>query len=141
MRKYTQPRWSKTERKILYTSLGEGVEVKFISTQLPIRTDEAIIRQAQKLGYGLKTVDEVQYLYIGVKHRSKKDDDTVEVTLNTASTDTIKNGSSDILSENTLNTTNREAIYLAVKILDDNNLKIDPSIVCVLSTHILSTEL
>lgn len=139
MKNYNKPRWADEEHKYLCSSLYDGVELKNISYALPNRTENAIIRRVLNLGYRSETVDGNKMFYRGVKHRNRKMDDTVEVTLNTASTDAIHNVSNSILSENHSNATNKNAIYLALKILDDNSLKIEPKIVFELSAHILSS--
>lgn len=139
MKNYSRRKWTDKEDIFLSSLLHDGVELNDIAYKMTNRTYSAIRKRAFSLNYRSKTVDGITKFYKGVKHRSKKSDEIVEVSLQTLPTNSITNISEGILSKNSLNTTNKDAICLAMKILDDNGLKIEPKIVYELSTHILST--
>jgi len=71
-------RWGAEELKTLKLLLAEGVELNLLKQHLSNRSHDALHRQAQKYGYGVKTVDGVRVLYYGKKtrNRKKKADDT-----------------------------------------------------------------
>lgn len=73
-------RWSAEGRNTLQSLLTNGVELNLLKEHLPNRTHNAIHREAQKYGYGLKTIGNVARLYTGKKTRNrKKRDEKTEV--------------------------------------------------------------
>lgn len=65
-------RWIDADRKTLQSLLEEGVELNLLKEHLPNRTHDALHRESQKYGYGVKTVDGVRVLYYGKKTRNRK---------------------------------------------------------------------
>jgi len=65
-------RWSAEEQKTLESLLADGVELNLLKQYLPNRTDNAIHRQAQNYGYGVKTVNGETVLYFGKRTRNRK---------------------------------------------------------------------
>ena len=81
-------RWSAEERKNFRSLLSDGVELNILKKHFPSRSNDALHREAQKYGYGVKTVQGVKVLYFGKKtrNRKKKADDT---SASNEATDTI----------------------------------------------------
>ena len=65
-------RWSAEEHKTFKSLLANGVEINLLKQHLPNRTDNAIHRQAQNYGYGVKTVNGETVLYFGKRTRNRK---------------------------------------------------------------------
>jgi len=65
-------RWSAEEQETLKSLLADGVEINLLKKHLPNRTDNALHRQAQNYGYGVKTVNGATVLYFGKRTRNRK---------------------------------------------------------------------
>lgn len=137
-------RWSIEEDVILSDLLTDGIKLSVLDAALNSRTADAIIRRASSKGYRLETLkDGAKKLYHGVKRRKKhsKGKATEQNLAVTNSVTKSKTLDVDILSNNTLNSniciTGLDANSVAIKILCDNHLSIEPLIVYQLSQHIL----
>jgi len=54
-------RWSKEEHSILNAYVKDNVKIDVVLKLLPNRTHWALKRQAQLLGYGVKTIENIEY--------------------------------------------------------------------------------
>lgn len=139
-------RWTTQENNILSDLLLNGVEVKVLTDALVGRTQDAIIRRASSNGYRVVTKNGVKTFYHGIKRRSRQLKDTaIEQNLAVTNSDAISNIIQvDIVADNDYNSkifsTGLDANAIAIKMLNDHSLKIEPLIVYQLSEHILKQD-
>ena len=64
--------WSPEELNGLKNNIVDGVTVAEMESIIESRTATAIIKKAQQLNYGVKTIDGIQYFYSGLKSRTRR---------------------------------------------------------------------
>ncbi|MDD3597089.1 hypothetical protein [Sulfuricurvum sp.] len=134
--------WSSNELSTLLKHLHDGFPVYLMMRHIPYRTEGAIIQQALRRNYRIETYkdDGIKRFYHGVTRRrgGQRIATTEDTQLSVATEALIRHLEPEtrIIQHDGLS-----ANTLAVRMLTENNLSVDPDIVCMLSKHILKEHL
>jgi hypothetical protein len=141
-------RWSTQEDKILSQLLTDGVTLDALSLALTGRTEDAIIRRACSSNYRVKTSkDSSKCFFYGVKTQNRQSKGIkIKSDSPVADSKFIPDDITPVIVANKTSTSNmrgsnaKDAIILAIDILEDNFLTIEPLIVYQLSEHIIKSS-
>lgn len=147
-------RWSQDELNLLEQNLVDGFPVQRIKELIPTRELSAIIQKAQDFGFGITTSKEdgITRFYENIRSRVRganalpetgEINSIIDILGAAQLAQAVPRHSIDHLEPET-----RIVLYdglsannLAIRILTENNLSVDPDIVCTLSKHILKEQL
>ncbi len=154
--------WTYEERKILQDNIVDGVEIQTLEQLLPDRSYWAIVRQAQNLDFGVKTIDGVKVFVGGkgtrISNRNTESTtekmetvDEIEVATNNSTPtelEHLNNESAEIIAEIELNlqlSTEAKNDVLranakAIEIISNYGLKADIEFIYCLSKHIVTSK-
>lgn len=125
--------WTQNELTTLSRYLNDGFPVYLMMSHIPSRTEGAILQQALRLSYSVKTFkdDGIKRFYHGVNRRSTTTEN-VQVSVADEAPMRHSEPATRIVPYDGFS-----ANSLAVRMLIENNLSVDPDIIYQLSLHIL----
>ena len=94
--------WTEKEVNDLKNNTSDGVTVAKVESIIGSRKPTAIIKKAQQLNYGVKTIDGVQCFYYGIKNRNRRTKAEIDEDLSSEKT--------TILGESRVAVTTQESI-------------------------------
>jgi hypothetical protein len=147
-------RWSTRELTTLSKNLVDGFLVQRMMTLIPNRSDGAIKLKSQGFGFGVKTSNEdgATRFYTNIKSRVRHANALADIDeINSIVSDievaqpnaTVSSNSIDNLepAAHIITYDGLSANTLAVRMLTEHNISINPDIVYMLSLHILKGHL
>lgn len=146
-------RWTDDDTDLLTNNLVDGIAVQYMMALFPNRSEGAIIQKAQDFEFGVITSreDGITRFYENIKSRVRGANalpviDEVSSIINAIEVaqppQAVPSNSIDHLEPETriIAYDGLSANALAVRILAENNLRVDPDIVHALSLHILKEQ-
>ncbi|HEX5329986.1 hypothetical protein [Sulfuricurvum sp.] len=130
-------KWSPTELTTLLKYLNDGFPVYLMMRHIPYRSEGAIIQQALRRNYRIETYkdDGIKRFYHGVTRRRSTVTENLEVSVAAEFLMEHLEPETRIIAHDGLS-----ANTLAVRMLTENDLRIDPDIVHTLSLYILKEQ-
>lgn len=139
---HSKKRWNIREDSILETGLQSGLKLAELQTQLPRRSDHAIVRRAQNKGFGIRTEQNGEKIFIDeLKTRNRRKDEAPSVQTAASYPEEYNECiTSTIVAKKPAIANGTSITLLALKILNDNLLSVTPETVKKISEIIIESN-